>query len=94
LEIQRKDSSNSFNYGKLEHFANKCPYPKKEGSDDERTLKNQKKIKTNDKNKFYKKKKTFFTQEDNSSSEENEEEKLEILFMGIKTQDDNHSEYE
>jgi hypothetical protein len=38
--------------------------------------------------------KTFFTQEDNSSSKESEEEELEILFMGIKTQDYNNLEYE
>jgi hypothetical protein len=36
----------------------------------------------------------IFTQEDNSSSEENEENEPEILFMGIKTQDDSHSEDE
>jgi hypothetical protein len=83
-----------FNYGKIGHFANKCPYPKKEESDDERTLKNQKKTKTNNEKKFYKKKKTFFTQEDNRSSEENEEDELELLFMGIKIQDDSHSEDE
>jgi hypothetical protein len=29
-----------FNYGKIGHFANKCSQPKKEESDDERTLKN------------------------------------------------------
>jgi hypothetical protein len=43
---------------------------------------------------FYKKKKTFFTQEDSSSYEESEEEEIKILFMGMKTQDDNHSEDE
>jgi hypothetical protein len=79
-----------FNCGKIGHFANKCPYPKQEESDDERTFKDQKKRKTKDKRMFYKKKKTFFTQEDSSSSEESEEEELEILFMGMKTQDDNH----
>jgi hypothetical protein len=80
-----------FNCGKIGHFSNKCPYPKQEESDDERTLKNKKKIKTNNKNKFYKKNKTLFTQEDSRSSKENEEDKQEILFMGIKTQDDKHS---
>jgi hypothetical protein len=83
-----------FNCGKIGHFANKCPYPKQEESDDERTFKDQKKRKTKDKRKFYKKKKTFFTQEDSSSSEESEEEEPELLFMGMKTQDDNHSEDE
>jgi hypothetical protein len=38
--------------------------------------------------------KTFFTQEDSSSSQESEEEEQELLFMGIKNQYDNHSEYE
>ena len=52
------------------------------------------KTKIDNKNKFYKKKKMFFTQEDSSSSEENEENELEILFMGIKTQDDSHLEDE
>jgi hypothetical protein len=41
-----------FNYGKIGHFANKCPYPKKEESDDEITFKNQKKSNTKDKKKF------------------------------------------
>jgi hypothetical protein len=54
----------------------------------------RRKEKNNDKKKFYKKNKTFFTQEDSSSSEENEEEEPKILFMGIKTQDDNHLEDE
>jgi hypothetical protein len=36
----------------------------------------------------------FFTQEDNNSSEENEEGEPELLFMGIKNQDDKHSKYE
>jgi hypothetical protein len=27
-----------FNCGKIGHFANKCPYPKQEGSDDEESL--------------------------------------------------------
>ena len=81
-----------FNCGKIGHFSNKCPYPKKEESHDERTFKDQKKIKTKDKKNLYKNKKTFFTQEDSSSSEESEDEEPEILFMGIKNQDDNHSE--
>jgi hypothetical protein len=38
--------------------------------------------------------KTFFTQEDNSSSKENEEDEPELLFIGIKNQNDNHSEDE
>ena len=80
-----------FNCGKIGYFANKCPYPKKEESDDERTFKNQKKIQTKDNNKFYKKKKMFFTQEKSTSSEESEEKELELLFVGIKNQDDKHS---
>jgi hypothetical protein len=36
----------------------------------------------------------FFTQEDSNSLEENEEEEPKILFMGIKNEYDNHSEYE
>jgi hypothetical protein len=82
------------NCGKIGHFVNKCPYPKQEESDDERTFKNQKKSKTKDKIILYKKKKAFFTQEDSSSSEENEEEAPELLFMGMKTQYDNHSKDE
>ena len=82
-----------FNYGKIGHFTNKCPYPKKEESDNERTLKNNKKTKTNNKKKFYKKNKMLFTQEDNNSSEENEEDETQLLFMGIKTQDDKHTKY-
>jgi hypothetical protein len=36
-----------FNCGKFGNFVNKCPYPKKEENDDERTFKNQKKRKIN-----------------------------------------------
>jgi hypothetical protein len=36
----------------------------------------------------------FFTQEDSSSSKENEEDEPELLFMGIKNQDDKHLEDE
>jgi hypothetical protein len=43
---------------------------------------------------FYKKKKIVFTQEDSRSYEESEEEEPEVLFMGMKTLDDNHSEDE
>ena len=42
-----------FNYGKIGHFSNKCPYPKQEESDDEITFKYQKKIKTDNKNIFF-----------------------------------------
>jgi hypothetical protein len=83
-----------FNYGKIGHFANKCPYPTKKESDGETNFKYHKKRKTKDKRMFYKKKKTFFTQDDSSSSEESEEEEVEILFMGMKTQYDNHLEDE
>jgi TATA-binding protein-associated factor Taf7 len=43
---------------------------------------------------FYKNKEPFFTQEDSISSEESEEDEKETLFVGMKTQDDNHSEDE
>jgi hypothetical protein len=80
-----------FNCGKIGHFATKCPYPKQEESDNERTFKEQKKIQTKDKRNVYKKKKTFYTEENNNSSEESEEEdKSEHLFMGIETQN-NHT---
>ena len=82
------------NCGKIGHFANKCPYHKQEEGDNKITFKNKKKRNTNNKKKFYKKKKTFFTQEDNSSSEDNEEDEPELLFMGIKTQDDKNLEDE
>lgn len=83
-----------FNCGKIGHFANKCPYPKQEESDDEITFKSQKKRKTKDKRMFYKNKEPFFTQEDSISSEESEEDEKETLFAGMKNQDDNHSEDE
>jgi hypothetical protein len=38
-----------FNYGKIEHFSNKCPHPKQEESGDERTFKNQNKRNTKNK---------------------------------------------
>jgi hypothetical protein len=58
-----------FNCGKVEHFASKCPYPKKKDSDDEETYshKELKKRKSGNKKKFYKKKKNFYSKEDNSS---------------------------
>ena len=80
-----------FNCGKIGHFATKCPYPKQEESDNERTFKEHKKSQTKDKMNVYKKKNTFYTEENNNSSEESEEEdRYEHLFMGIETQN-NHT---
>ena len=80
-----------FKCGNIGHFSTKCPYPKQEESDNERTFKEQKKSPTKDTMNFYKNMKNFYTKENNSSSEESEEEdKSEHLFMGIETQD-NHT---
>jgi hypothetical protein len=49
-----------FNYGKIGHFASKCPYPKQEENENEITLKEQKKSQTKDKRKLYKMK-MFYT---------------------------------
>ena len=78
-----------FNCGRIGHFANKCPYPKLEENDEE--VHNQKK---QCKKKFYKKKKNFYSKEDISSSNTSEDENSELLFMGMKTQDDKHSKDE
>jgi hypothetical protein len=76
-----------FNCGKIGHFSSKCPYPKQEESDDEKTFKEHKKIQTKDKRKVYKKNNTFYTKENNNSSEQSEEEEeSKHLFMGIETQ--------
>jgi hypothetical protein len=52
-----------FNCGKVGQFSSKCPYPKREDSDDEETHnhKEYKKVRTGNKKKFYKKKKKNFT---------------------------------
>jgi hypothetical protein len=65
-----------FNYGKVGHFPSKCPYPKKEESDDEDTYnhKELKKRKTRNMNKFYKKNKKFYSKEDISSYDTSEDD--------------------
>jgi hypothetical protein len=83
-----------FNCGRIGHFANKCPYPKKEENDEE--VHNQK---NQYKKKFYKKKKNFYSKEDISSSDMSEDEDSELLFMGMNTQnndvdDEENSEFE
>jgi hypothetical protein len=75
-----------FNYGKVGHFASKCPYPKQYESDDEINFKDHKKDKSQYKKKFYNNKNTFYTQEDNSSYEKSEDDESEHLFMSIETQ--------
>ena len=78
-----------FNCGRIGHFANKCLYPKQEENDEE--VHNQK---NQYKKKIYKKKKNFYSKEDSSSSDMSEDENSELFFMGMKTQDDKHSEDE
>ena len=76
-----------FNYGRIGHFAPKCPYPKQEDNDDDEEPcchKKDQKSKTMYKNKFKKMKKNFYSMEDNEYEEISEDE--EILFMGIENQ--------
>jgi hypothetical protein len=86
-----------FNCGRIRHFANKCPYPKKEDSDDEEAYnqKYHKRDKSQYKKKFYKKKKNLYSKEDNSSSDMSEDDE-ELLFMGMKNNDvdNNEANYE
>ena len=69
-----------FNYGRIGHFAKKCPYPKQEDSDDEEPFfhKQYQKNKTIYKKKFRKNKKNLYSKEDN--------EDVEVLFMGFKSE--------
>ncbi|XP_059070607.1 uncharacterized protein LOC131860243 [Cryptomeria japonica] len=75
-----------FNYGKIGHFASKCPYEKEEGSDDERDskFKNSKKFVKRGK-KFQRFKKSLYSKEDSDSflSSEEENHNDEILFMVV-----------
>ena len=68
-----------FNYGRIGHFANKCPYPKHEESDHEESCCHKDKIMG--KKKFKKKKKNLYSKE--YSDDESEDAK--ILFMGTIT---------
>lgn len=74
-----------FNYGKIGHFASKCPYPKQEDSDDEESYnpKQYNKGVTRYKKKSYKKNKNLYSKEDNCSSNESEDYETKLLFMGI-----------
>jgi hypothetical protein len=78
-----------FDYGRIGHFANKCPYPIREENNEE--IHNQE---NQYKKKLYKKKKNLYSKEDINSSYISEDEDSELLFMGMKTQDDKHSENE
>jgi hypothetical protein len=88
------------NYEKVGNFSYKCPYHKKGESDDEDTCNHRelKKSKIGNKKKFYKKKKNFYSKEDNSSFDMSEDDETNLLFMGIKTQnnvvDDNEEKSE
>ena len=76
-----------FNYGRIGHFAQKCPYSKQEDNDydDEPNChKKDQKSKAMYKKKFKKKKKNFYSKEDSEYEEISEDE--EIIFMGIETQ--------
>jgi hypothetical protein len=74
-----------FNYGKVCHFAAKCPYPKEDPEDEEDKNKQyKKKEKPNYKKGFYKGKKNFYSKEENnSSSESSDSDDDEVLFLGI-----------
>lgn len=96
--------SKCFNYGKVGHFAAKCPYVKTESCDDEEDnnikenkshqhKKNYKKGKHEKKKNFHKKKKSLYSKEDSSSFEESDEcifdsDREDILFMAINTKFD------
>jgi hypothetical protein len=78
-----------FNCGRIGHFSNKCPYPIQEENDEE--IHNQE---NQYKKKFYTKNKNFYSKEDINSSYISEDEDSELLFMGMKMQDDKHSKNE
>jgi hypothetical protein len=77
-----------FNYGKVVHFASKCPYPKEDPEDEEnKTTQYKKKEKPNYNKKIYKGKNNFYSKEENNSSSESsdsdESNDDEVLFLGI-----------
>jgi hypothetical protein len=77
-----------FNYGKVGHFASKCPYPKEDPEDEEnKTKQYKKKEKTNYKKKFYKGKNNFYSKEENNSSSESSDndefDDDEVILLGI-----------
>ena len=57
-----------FNYGRIGHFSNKCPFPKQEESDHEESCCH--KCKAMDKKKFKKKKENFYSKEDSDDESE------------------------
>ena len=81
-----------FNYGRIRHFASKCPYPKQDDSDEKEASKKLKKDKTGNKKKFNERKKIIYTMED--SEDENtsggEETKLYSWEYKLKLKMVNH----
>ena len=72
-----------FNYGKVGHFATKCPYPKKYSKDeDDKNKQYWKKGKSHYK-RNYKEKRNFYSKEENNSSSEFSDGDEEVLFLGI-----------
>ena len=67
-----------FNFGKIGHFASKCPYAKRSYSNEESENKYKKR------NKKFVKRKSLYSKEDNSSSDEEDDsynDLVKVLFM-------------
>jgi hypothetical protein len=83
-----------FNYGKVGHFQNKCPYPKRDYEDERDKDKTFKKREESFyKQNHYKGKKNFYSKEEESSSNgssDSDEEK--VLFLGIEEENEHEED--
>ena len=74
--------------GRIGHFPSKCTYPKQDDNDERETSKFGM-GKTRNKKKSYEKNKIVYTMEDSEYGDTGGDEEIEILFMGLDTQDSN-----
>jgi hypothetical protein len=86
-----------FNYGKIGHIDDKCPYAKNKENDEEELPKKENKYKKRDKkrnkNKFFKK--SFYSKEDSSSSNEvddSDSDSKNALFLAYENDEEDYEE--
>lgn len=84
-----------FNCGKVGHFQDNCPYPKKDYQYERGTTKTfKKREKTSYKKNHYKGTNFYSKEEESKSNESNDSDEEEVLFLGIEEVDEHEEDTE